>query len=146
MKSPFKVRKCNIGINSHAIKLVEHSERMTSKNHPRWKNYTEEDREDIKSYKAGVTQITNTNYRKYYYIINPYKLKRSRNKFHLDHIYSIIDGFNNKVPPEIIANPYNLKVITYIENISKKGNSHMTLSQLYIFYICFLLKQKMEGT
>jgi len=133
-------RRCPICSNN------KHKEKMTGENHPNWRNYSDEDRKNFESYKAEVTQVTNINYIKYFYFINPSKLERGKSKYHLDHIYSVIDGFNNHVPPNIIANPYNLKVITYTENMSKQGDSHMTIEQLYIFYICFLLKQKMEGT
>ena len=120
-------------------------ENRSGENNYNWRNYTENDRENMIFYRAETTRLSNINYVKYFYFINPNKLKRG-NEYHLDHIYSVIDGFNNGIPPKIIANPYNLRILHYVENISKHSNSHMTLSQLYIFYLCFLLKQKMEGT
>lgn len=41
--------------------------------------------------------------------------------FHLDHIYPITQGFENKIPPEIIGHICNLRFIPWKENISK-GN------------------------
>jgi len=72
------------------------------------------------------------------FLINPNNLKRGRNKYHLDHIYSIIDGFSNNVSPEIISSPINLRMLTENENIVKNGTSHMTLEQLYNLYEQFM--------
>jgi len=113
-------------------------ESESGENHHWWTNYTEEDRKNFISYRREITQLTNTNYKKYKYIINPNNLKRGRNKFHLDHIYSVIDGFNNNVDPNIIASPVNLRMLTENENIAKNGTSHMTLEQLYDLHKQFL--------
>jgi len=106
-------------------------ESMIGENHFNWKNYSDEDRKDLKLYKDEVVKLSNINYRLYKDIINTHNLERGRNKYHLDHIYSIIDGFNNKVLPEVIASPVNLRMLAENENISKNGTSHMTLEQLY---------------
>jgi hypothetical protein len=50
-------------------------------------------------------------YKKYKDIINPYNLERDRDKYHVDHIYSISDGFLNSVPPYIISSPVNLQML-----------------------------------
>jgi len=113
-------------------------ENKSGENHPNWKNYTEEDRKNIDSYKREITQLSNINYKRYKYIINPNKLKRGRNQYHVDHIYSVIDGFNNSVSPEIIASPVNLRMLGENENIVKNGNSHMTLEQLYNLHEQFM--------
>lgn len=41
--------------------------------------------------------------------------------YHLDHIYPISKGFENKIPPEIIGDISNLKFIPWLEN-AKKSN------------------------
>jgi len=112
--------------------------RMAGKNHPNWKNYSDEDRKNIKLYKDEVTQLTNINYIRYFYFINPNKLKREKNKYNLDHIYSVIDGFNNGVPPEVIASPINLQMLWYSDNIIKRGNSYISLTMLYSLHEQFL--------
>ena len=114
------------------------TESISGENHPNWKNYTEEDRKNIISYRDEITQLTNINYKKYFYLINPNKLNRSYGEYHLDHIYSVIDGFNNNVSPEIIASPVNLQMLSEKDNISKNGTSHMTLEQLYDLHKQFL--------
>jgi len=118
---------------------VCHYENMIGENHPNWKNYTEKDRKDIILYRAEVVQLTNINYKKYFYFINPNKLKRSYRTYHIDHIYSVIDGFNNNISPEIIASPVNLQMLANDKNFSKKGASHMTLEQLYDLYNKFII-------
>jgi len=120
-------------------------EKISGRNNYRWRDYSEEDRKNIELYRDEIDKLSNINYVLYKNMINPDKLRRG-NKYHLDHIYSVIDGFNNGIPPNVIANPYNLRVIDCAENIRKSGNSHMTIEQLYISYLCFLLKQKMEDT
>jgi len=117
-------------------------ENKSGENSYQWKNYTEEDRKNIKFYRDEVMKLSKINYKKYYHIINPNNLKRGRNKFHLDHIYSIIDGFNNSVPPKIIASPINLRMLTENKNVVKNGNSHMSLEQLYFLYEQFNRENK----
>ena len=114
------------------------AENRGGENSYNWKNYTDKDREDIKLYKNEVIQLTNINYKKYKSIINPNNFKRGINQYHLDHIYSIIDGFNNNVDPNIIASPVNLRMLLEKDNISKNGNSHMTLDQLFSLHEQFL--------
>jgi len=99
-----------------------------------WKNYSEEDLEKLFSYKSHVLQLTEQNYRKYIDIINPLNLSRSRNEYHLDHIYSVIDGFKNNILAEIIACPFNLRMLKSTDNLSKNGRSDILLKELYNRY------------
>jgi len=117
-------------------------ENKSGENHYNWKNYTEEDRKNFILYRNEVTQLTNINYKKYFYLVNPNNFRRGRNKYHLDHIYSVIDGFNNNVDPDIITSPINLCMLTEYENISKHGISHITLEQLYDLYNQFIEEEK----
>jgi len=48
--------------------------------------------------------------------------KRGFRKYHLDHIYSISEGFKNDIPPEAIGNLGNLRFIHYKKNIKKGGD------------------------
>jgi hypothetical protein len=57
--------------------------------------------------------------------------------YHLDHIYSIIDGFKNNILPEIIASPINLRVILSHKNLSKNYRSSITKDMLYKLYSQF---------
>jgi len=108
--------------------------RFSGKNSWHWKNYSEADRKKINVYKHCVWRITEFNYKKYKYIINSLNLKRTRGEYHLDHIYSIIDGFNNDVPPEIISHPNNLQMLLEYDNLSKNNKSDISLEELYNRY------------
>ena len=81
-------------------------------------------------YKNIVYNLSNKNYRRYKHIINPHNLPRGRNKFHLDHKFSIYDGFVNNVPPEVISSVSNLQILSEHENISKHKESCLSLNEL----------------
>lgn len=50
--------------------------------------------------------------------------------FHVDHIYSIMDGFKNKVSPLIVSHPANLRILEAKKNSSKGAKSEITLAEL----------------
>ena len=60
-----------------------------------------------------------------------YHEKRSRFGYHLDHKYSITEGFKNKVPPKIIGSIDNLEFLLYTDNIKKGTSCSITLEKLY---------------
>ena len=47
-----------------------------------------------------------------------------------DHMYSVKDGFENNVPPELLAHPANCRLVIHNENVSKNRNSCITLDEL----------------
>jgi hypothetical protein len=57
--------------------------------------------------------------------------KRSRTGYHLDHKYSITEGFKNKVPPKVIGSIDNLEFIPYNVNVSKGIKCSIKLEELY---------------
>jgi len=57
--------------------------------------------------------------------------KRSLLGYHLDHKYSITEGFKNNVPPKIIGSIHNLAFIPYIENVKKGTKCSINLEELY---------------
>lgn len=48
-----------------------------------------------------------------------------------DHMFSVSDGFINKIDPSIISHPANCKVIPHRENQCKNKKSTITLEELY---------------
>ena len=62
--------------------------------------------------------------------LHGYKL--GQQTFHVDHIYSIRDGFMNKISPLIISHPANLRILEASKNSSKGPKSEMTLEELLI--------------
>lgn len=72
---------------------------------------------DWKLYRRKVESLTYHSYNKNKSIIDPDNL-RSRD-FHLDHKFSIFEGFRNNIPVYIIASKYNLEIIKAEDNLSK---------------------------
>jgi len=80
-------------------------------------------------YSSKVRIISEANYRRYKNIIDPRNL-RGRD-YHMDHAYSVFNGYLKSVPPEIIGSRYNLHIIKKTDNIIKKNNNSITLRELY---------------
>lgn len=99
----------------------------------RKRKYTSNSKEYF-SYREYIEVETNKNYIKYFYFINPNKLKRSFRDYHVDHKFSVMEGFKNNVNPNIIAHPVNLQMLYWSANISKKDNSCISLQELYDAY------------
>lgn len=51
--------------------------------------------------------------------------------YHLDHNYSISQGYINGVPPELIGSIRNLRMIPWKENVVKQGKCEITEKELY---------------
>jgi hypothetical protein len=81
-------------------------------------------------YYYNVKRLTEIIYKKYSYIINPLGLPRGRNEYHLDHKFSIYEGFRRNILPYIIASVNNLEMLKEAENISKGKNCSITEKQL----------------
>lgn len=63
------------------------------------------------------------------------RARSGENAYHLDHIYSIFDGFKNNVPVFIIGNKCNLRMLKAKDNIIKNRKSDISLDNLiYNFY------------
>lgn len=92
--------------------------------------YSGIDRTLAEEYYNAVNLITKKNWYEHFHKINPNKLQRSRD-LHLDHIYSIAEGFKNDIPPEIIGHWTNLRLLPKIENSSKGAGCHKTKEQLF---------------
>lgn len=75
---------------------------------------------EYETYRKNVWKISNKQYRQYKDIINPSGLPRSLT-YHLDHKYSIQQGWNNKIPAEVIGGYKNLQMLEGNTN-RKKGN------------------------
>lgn len=54
-----------------------------------------------------------------------------------DHRFSVLDGFKNKVDPEIISHPANCQLLTNRDNILKSSTSSITLDELIYEIINF---------
>jgi CHAT domain-containing protein len=85
-----------------------------------------------KQYAHRAHQYVETQYQRYKQIIDP-ENKRGKH-WHLDHIYSVTDGFLNNVPINIISDISNLRLISDKENYTKSKSSHKSLEALYEDY------------
>lgn len=52
--------------------------------------------------------------------------------YHLDHKFSIVEGFKQNINPELIGNINNLEFIPWIENIKKRTNCSINKKELKI--------------
>lgn len=89
-------------------------------------------RSEWAQYKFKVKYLTAKAYKKYKHIINPNDLKIGRCDYQVDHIYSIRHGFENNVPPEVVAHIGNLRLMWHTENKSKHIRSDQTLEELMV--------------
>ena len=47
-----------------------------------------------------------------------------------DHLYSVADGFKNKIDPNLLSHPANCKIVPHRQNQNKHKNSSITLDEL----------------
>ena len=101
----------------------------------RKRNY---DLSKFKEYKTRVEILTRKNYNKFKWLINPLKLPKAQYKYQVDHIYSMADGFENNILPEVLSSPVNLRMMWWSDNDSKDRRSDFSLDQLYNLHTQFL--------
>lgn len=92
--------------------------------------------EDFVTYRQIVTFLTEKIYKKFKQEINPHNLRRKvgSSSYHLDHKYSVFQGFVDGVSPEIIASKYNLQMLLGAENMAKGAKCHISLDHLINLY------------
>lgn len=91
---------------------------------------------DEKAYRKSVASYTSKS-------ISIFGLRPSRD-LHVDHMYSVIEGFRNMIPPFIIGSICNLQLLSATENSSKKSNCSMTVGELYEKYRRFVSESGSE--
>jgi len=62
------------------------------------------------------------------------KISRREDAHHLDHKFSIMEGFKNNIPPYIIGSIYNLEFIPARENYRKSSSCSITIDDLCDLY------------
>ena len=89
----------------------------------------------FETYSKTVRSLTRFTFNKNKNIIDPDGLKELDSKnYHIDHIYSISDGFLNNIEPKVIASVNNLRVINKTENLKKGKKSNLTIEKLMDMY------------
>ncbi|HET8688648.1 MAG TPA: hypothetical protein VFM18_18695 [Methanosarcina sp.] len=84
---------------------------------------------EYEKYRKEVWKWSNRTYKK-----NQTQLGERDLSNHLDHIYSIVDGWNNKVPAEVMGSIHNLRILNGISNRKKSNKSDILLEELYNAY------------
>jgi hypothetical protein len=99
--------------------------------------YEQKKFENAVKYKEGwerysylVYYYTEKSYKKYKNKINPTNIERSK-EYHLDHKYSISEGFGNGILPNIIGQFYNLEILKSHDNLKKNKQCSITLDELF---------------
>jgi len=80
-------------------------------------------------YRSEVWKISNQQYQEHYYKINPTNIRRGL-KNHLDHKYSIQQGWKNNISPSIIGGWKNLQIIPADDNRKKSSKCSVTLESI----------------
>lgn len=93
-------------------------------------NLSEEELKKYENYRKQVRLLTSKIYKKYKNIINPNDLIISRDTYHIDHKYSVVEGFRNNVSVNIISAKENLEVISSNDNLKKGSNCSISLDVL----------------
>lgn len=117
--------------NNWKIRTVGDGKRASFKRKREEAGITQQQFDEYKAYHREVELLTRTNYKKYKHLLDPNSLRGK--DFHLDHRLSRYDGFykySDKIPPEIIAHPANLKIRTQKENNKKSRRSSLTKAKL----------------
>lgn len=99
----------------------------------------------LTKYRAAVAKVT---YRQPIHLL-PNVEKRGHIEFggwHLDHKYSVNEGFLNNVPPEIIGDICNLEMICSHQNVKKQHHCSITLAELLSEYNHRTLEQAFPTT
>jgi hypothetical protein len=86
--------------------------------------------ESFKKYSKIVRSKTRAVFRKYKELIDPNNLTIDSKKYHIDHIYSVSDGYKNNIDHNIISSYINLRVISSIDNFKKGQKSEIIKEEL----------------
>ena len=102
----------------------------------RWNN-SASSKKGFFRYEFNVNTITEITYKKYKDVINPSNIKRGR-KFHLDHKYSISQGYKDNINSKIIGSYVNLEIISAYDNCSKQEKCSITKEELLNEYKIYI--------
>lgn len=84
----------------------------------------------FKDYKRKVINITNRQPIDTLLNYDKRGVSGVEGNYHLDHKYSILEGYKNNISPEVIGNIKNLKFIPWEENIKKRTKNSITINEL----------------
>jgi len=89
---------------------------------------SDEYKNDYKKYRNRLANLTEKTYNEFAGEINPNNYMRGLagvdGVYHLDHIIPARFGFDNGIPPEVLAEKENLQMLPWRENIAKGKNTN----------------------
>lgn len=88
------------------------------------------ERDGFAAYRKRVNNLTSTSYKRHSDKVNPDGLTRSRSDYNVDHVFSVLEGFKQNIPPEMIGHWTNLRMLSVKENRIKDSRCDKTLDQL----------------
>jgi hypothetical protein len=88
---------------------------------------------DFKKYKRKVVSITKKQPIHNLLNFNKRGVSGVDGNYHLDHKFSIVEGFKQKISPWIIGNIINLEFIPWEENVKKRTKCSINEEELKIF-------------
>jgi hypothetical protein len=103
---------------------------------------SDEEIEKFEKFSKCARALTAKTYKLNKEFINPINLKISKNKYHLDHKYSISEGYKNNVSPLILSAKENLQIITAQENLRKQTRCSVQLDELIELTKYLSIKEK----
>jgi hypothetical protein len=93
-------------------------------------NLSEDDILRLENYTKQVRILTAKTYKLHKSIINPNNFINGKSDYHIDHKYSIYEGFINKIDTKIISSKENLQMLSYIDNLRKGVKSSIDINDL----------------
>lgn len=85
--------------------------------------------DEYEKYRKDVWKISNRQFNEHYYKINPDNIKRGPN-YHLDHKYSIQQGWQNNIAPHIIGGWKNLQLLPAKQNRQKSNKCTVLIDDI----------------
>ena len=110
----------------HILEKQKNTCRKTNEANGNW--ITEELVKDFKDYARLVWRYTNKN--DLSTLENFEKRGQRPEDYHLDHKYSIFQGFKDNIPAKIIGNICNLKMLQSGQNLSKNKKCSISIEEL----------------
>lgn len=91
-----------------------------------------DDKESKELYYRAVWGYTEISYNYNKHTIDPHNMRGFTDgyEYHLDHIYSIMQGFIYSIDPKIIGHACNLQILSAVDNLTKSAECWITLDGL----------------
>jgi hypothetical protein len=132
-----KVKRACVGCNTEIICRITSAKKFCTVKC--WANYTEKNKEPFLLYRQRANfkfnideypnkfDLTLVKKNGWY---SPSNKRNNLNGVSKDHMFSVKDGFINKVDPELLSHPANCELILHRANQRKRANSSITLEEL----------------